>query len=142
MIHHVQGISQPLDSWFDVCHGGQVSDTGVPFNPNIFKLAMEQPDRWAYTFQVWCLLTRFRAFQEFQQKSVKTPRIVMTERSWVTDKVFADFLYENGKMTEVEHSMYEYMWQWVVKEAPAYQGHVFLEEPVNILMNRIRHRMR
>ena len=27
----------------------------------------------------------------------------MMERSWVTDKVYADFLYENGKMSECEH---------------------------------------
>eukprot|EP00492_Amphilonche_elongata_P002205 TRINITY_DN2481_c0_g1_i1.p1 TRINITY_DN2481_c0_g1~~TRINITY_DN2481_c0_g1_i1.p1 ORF type:complete len:110 (+),score=16.46 TRINITY_DN2481_c0_g1_i1:51-380(+) len=69
-------------------------------------------------------------------------KVILTERSWVTDKVFADFLYENGKMSEVEHSMYEYIWQWFMKEAPAYQGHIFLEESVNLVLNRVRHRLR
>eukprot|EP00494_Astrolonche_serrata_P029622 UN29889 len=136
-------IYQPLESWFDVGHDANLSDTGVPFNPNIFKLAYEDPKRWNYSFQLWTLMTRYREFQKHQRSiSENQFKIVITERSWVTDKIYADFMYENGQMSEIEHSMYEYWWQWFIKEAPAYQGHIFLEEPVNTVLNRIRHRLR
>ena len=58
MLYHVNAVYQPLESWFDVCHESNTTDTGIPFNPNIFKLAYEDPERWAFSFQIWTLMTR------------------------------------------------------------------------------------
>lgn len=65
--------------------------------------------RWSYTFQTAAFLTRLMDTERVLESlpDAKGPRIVITERSVLTDRyVFAAMLHASGDMTDLEYALY------------------------------------
>lgn len=77
---------------------------------NLLELFYQDTSRWCYTFQNCALLTRLldteRILREWKPMEGKLP-VVITERSVMTDRyVFAEMLHREGKMDDLEWSLY------------------------------------
>lgn len=73
----------------------------------ILKMFYEDQARWAYTLQTSVLVSRVNAFENRD----KDAQVVLVERGIDTDKIFADMLFDDGKMSEQEYEMYLKWWE-------------------------------
>ena len=51
---------------------------------------------------------------------------VFIERSWESNRLFAEILYEENQFTEIERAMYESWFRFLATRAPPVHGHVFI----------------
>lgn len=96
-------VPEPLERWTDVD------------GTNLLELFYEDPQRWAYTFQVHAMSTRVTAVRQaidaFLERRASTDEVdelvVMCERSVFTDRfVFVETLVADGTMSEAERNAY------------------------------------
>ncbi len=92
-------VPEPVNMWLNI-KGEE------PNSPNILQLFYDDISRWAYTFQNVAYVTRMMMIEETIRSTDKD--IIFLDRSLHTDKnVFEKMLYEQNKLTEIEHKMYE-----------------------------------
>jgi len=77
---------------------------------SLLSLFYKDTQRWAYTFQNCAILTRLLEAQKimntWKPEEGKLP-VIITERSVLTDRyVFAEMLHKQGKMDDLEWSLY------------------------------------
>lgn len=77
---------------------------------SLLSLFYKDTRRWAYTFQNCAILTRMLETQKilntWKSEEGKLP-VIITERSVLTDRyVFAEMLHKQGKMDDLEWSLY------------------------------------
>jgi deoxyadenosine/deoxycytidine kinase len=98
---HVTVIPEPVGEWLQMKneHG-----------ESLLSLFYRDTRRWCYTFQNCAILTRLMHTLEILEnykKDPSHPRIIITERSVLTDRyVFAEMLHEQGKMDDLEWNLY------------------------------------
>ena len=100
--------------------------------------------RWSYTFQTAAFLTRIMDTERILESTESTggPRIVITERSVLTDRhVFAAMLHKNGDMTDMEHDLYLRWYDRYASKLPI-QGILHLATNTTTSMERIEKRGR
>jgi len=84
---------EPVSEW------GKIIDSN---NKNILEYFYEDSAKYSAIFQLTVYLTRVQTFE----KNNKTN--IITERSLLTDRdVFSQMLFDDAKMTEVEHQIYK-----------------------------------
>jgi deoxyadenosine/deoxycytidine kinase len=92
-------VPEPVNMWLNI--KGVEADS-----PNILQLFYDDISRWAYTFQNVAYVTRMMMIEVTIRSTDKD--IIFLDRSLHTDKnVFEKMLYEQNKLTEIEHKMYE-----------------------------------
>lgn len=85
----VQLIDEPVQDWI---------------NSDLLALYYRDPERWAFTFQTYCLFSRIRATNNQRQ----TQGLMISERSIEADReIFAKLLRAKGFMNETEWKLYE-----------------------------------
>ena len=89
-------VTEPVEMWKSL----QDSD-----GSNILQKFYQDIPRWAYSFQNLACITRMMKIEDtIKQTSAK---YVFLDRSLGTDKnVFEKMLYDSGKISEIEHQMY------------------------------------
>jgi deoxyadenosine/deoxycytidine kinase len=101
--------------------------------------------RWSYTFQTAAFLTRILDTErvlETKAASESGPRIVITERSVLTDRhVFAEMLHRNGDMTDMEHDLYLRWYDRYASKMPI-RGILYLTTTPAVSLERIETRGR
>jgi len=105
--------------------------------------------RWSYTFQTAAFLTRILDMEKVLEdtsssssSSSSKPRIVITERSVLTDRhVFAAMLHRNGDMTDMEHELYLRWYERYASKIPI-KGILYLATDPTTAMERIAKRGR
>lgn len=89
---------------------------------NLLELFYEDKRRWAYTFQNCAILTRLKNIQDAVENldmTEKSPHVIITERSVLTDKhVFAEMLRDSGEMDMMEWELYETWFNIFSKKYP------------------------
>lgn len=94
-------IYEPLDEW-------QIKYSDI--NNNILGLFYEDIPRWGYTFQSNAFITRIQKYD----KEKDSQKINLTERSILSDHhIFAQMLYDDGKMNEIEWKLYQNWFNWL-----------------------------
>ena len=89
-------VSEPVDMWKNI-----VGSDGK----NILQTFYEDIPRWAYSFQNVACITRMMKMEDAIRNS--DSKYIFLDRSLGTDKnVFEAMLYDQGKLNELEHSMY------------------------------------
>lgn len=89
-------VSEPVDIWKQL-----VGSDGK----NILQTFYEDIPRWAYSFQNVACITRMMKIEE----TIRTTKskYIFLDRSLGTDKnVFEAMLHDDGKLNQIEHSMY------------------------------------
>ena len=94
-------IYEPLEEWQE-----KYSDV----DNNILGLFYGDIPRWGYTFQSNAFITRI---QKYENEKVQN-KINLTERSILSDHhIFAQMLYDDGKMNEIEWKLYQNWFGWL-----------------------------
>lgn len=119
--HHIQYhfIEEPVKEWENI-------KDNTNNNKNILELFYENQNKYAFVFQTTAYITRLQTIKkvidtilvernnalqidklQIYKKHVK--HILITERSLQTDKnIFAQMLYDDGKLNEIEWQSYNY----------------------------------
>jgi deoxycitidine kinase/deoxyguanosine kinase len=89
-------VSEPVEMW------KKLQDTD---GSNILEKFYKDIPRWAYSFQNLACITRMIKIEDTIRQS--DAQYLFLDRSLGTDKnVFEKMLYDSGKITEIEHQMY------------------------------------
>ena len=110
---------------------------------NILQTFYENIDRWAYSFQNIACITRMMKMEDTIRNT--TAKYIFLDRSLGTDKnVFEAMLYEQGKINQLEHSMYllwcDFYYQYV--RSQTIQIYIYLKASPETCINRIKKRGR
>jgi deoxyadenosine/deoxycytidine kinase len=90
-------VDEPVNEWKNIKSN----------NKNALELFYEDQDKNAFWFQVLAYITRLRNLLKTIEEN--PDKIIITERSIYTDKfVFAQMLYESGKISDIEFKTYKY----------------------------------
>ena len=73
----------------------------------MLKLFYQDQDKHAFKFQIMAFVSRLAGLREIVNANQDKNIVIITERSLYTDKeIFAKMLYDQGKMSDVEHQIY------------------------------------
>jgi deoxyadenosine/deoxycytidine kinase len=127
-------ITEPVDMWKNL--------TDVD-GKNILQTFYEDIPRWAYSFQNVACITRMMKIENVIRNSKE--KYIFLDRSLGTDKnVFEAMLYDQGHMTQIEHSMYnlwcDFYHQYVRTQSK--QIYIYLKANPETCIERIRKRGR
>jgi len=94
-------ILEPLEEW-------KLKYSDV--DNNILGLFYSDIPRWGYTFQSNAFITRIQKFENEKKNGM----INLTERSILSDHhIFAQMLYDDGKMNQIEWKLYQNWFNWL-----------------------------
>jgi deoxyadenosine/deoxycytidine kinase len=73
----------------------------------MLKLFYQDQEKHAFKFQIMAFVSRLAGLREIVKANEDKNIVIITERSLYTDKeIFAKMLYDQGKMSDVEHQIY------------------------------------
>jgi deoxyadenosine/deoxycytidine kinase len=73
----------------------------------MLKLFYQDQEKHAFKFQIMAFVSRLAGLREIVKANPGKNIVIITERSLYTDKeIFAKMLYDQGKMSDVEHQIY------------------------------------
>ncbi len=99
----------------------------------------EDMNRWSFHLQVFFLSNRFKS----QKEITEWPDSCIQDRSIYEDvEIFAHTLYENGNMSKVDHDNYRELFSIMVTYLRKPDLIIYLETPVDKLIERILKRGR
>ena len=127
-------IYEPVDMWKNL-----VNSDGK----NILQTFYENIPRWAYSFQNVACITRMMKIENTIRNS--SAQYIFLDRSLGTDKnVFEAMLYDQGHLTQIEHSMYnlwcDFYHQYIRPQDN--QIYIYLKASPETCINRIKKRGR
>ncbi|PWH19607.1 MAG: deoxynucleoside kinase [Anaerolineae bacterium] len=94
---------------------------------------------WAFHLQVFFLGHRAQQYLQMMQ----LPQSVIIDRSIYEDAhIFARALYQMGNLSERDYQSYRTVFDLIVNQLPPPDLLIYLQAPVEVLMNRIRQRGR
>lgn len=89
---------EPVRKW------NQIKDKN---GTDILKLFYQDQEKHAFKFQIMAFVSRLAGLREIVNANEGKNIVIITERSLYTDKeIFAKMLYDQGKMSDVEHQIY------------------------------------
>ena len=90
--------------------------------------------RYAFSFQMMAYITRL---SQLREALVKDNIIVITERCLFTDyHIFAKMLYDDGKIEEIEYSIYLKWFNEFISDQPV-TNYIYIKTDPNICIERI-----
>ncbi len=126
----INTLLEPHESWQNV--DGE----------NLFDRFYSQGTRWAYTFQTYVLVTRITKQERKAQQN--NQEIQLLERSIYSDRYcFAQNCYELGFMNELEWSLYQHFFNWLITSHTLKPtGFIYLQTDPQICYQRLIKRSR
>ena len=89
---------EPIGKW------NQIKDKN---GTEMLKLFYQDQEKHAFKFQIMAFVSRLAGLREIVKANPGKNIVIITERSLYTDKeIFAKMLYDQGKMSDVEHQIY------------------------------------
>lgn len=123
-------VKEPVDQWQDI--------NGI----NLLDLFYKDQTKYSFLFQTYGLISRVKKLEQ-TLKTVEDDAIIIIERSWFTDiNTFAQVLYDDGMISELEWSIYNEYFNWATRFTPKIDGYIYLIANVEVAINRIKKRDR
>jgi deoxyadenosine/deoxycytidine kinase len=128
-IPNVSVIQEPVGDWLTMKNADGES---------LLSLFYKDTARWSYTFQNVALLTRLMHTNELLASwTPDKPSVIVTERSVLTDRyVFAEMLHRQGKIDELEWTIYNKWFNYYAKDIPV-KGIIHLATSASTSKERI-----
>lgn len=131
-------VDEPLDTWTSL-----KNDAGQ----NLLELFYGDQDRWAYTFQNCCVLSRYQLIEGTIARhsgGKKSKRqVYITERCLETDyHVFAKMMRNDKKLDAIEFSLYEQWYRQLKGRSTSLGGVVYVDTCPATCVDRIKGRNR
>ena len=131
MTDNVVYVDEPVNKW-DV-----IRDVD---GRTILQKFYDNPKKYAFSFQIMALVTRFNAIRDAMQ--AHPDAIIITERSLYTDKlVFAKMLSESGEIEDVNYQIYLNLYDVFVVQCPI-ESIIYVKTEPTICRERITKRLR
>ncbi len=136
LLPEITVVQEPVSDWITL-----KNEKGE----NLLELFYRDTARWCYTFQNCAILTRLlhtnEILKNWTPQEGKLP-VVITERSVLTDRyVFAEMLHREGKMDELEWSLYMKWFNHYAADLPV-KGLIHLTTSAETSKKRIHKRGR
>jgi deoxyadenosine/deoxycytidine kinase len=135
-LHDVHIVDEPVGQWTALKNAE---------GKNLLELFYEDKKRWSYTFQNCAILTRLKNIQDAVENldaTMKSPQVIITERSVLTDKhVFAEMLYDAGDIDPLEWELYESWFNIFGKKHPV-KAIIYVSTSSSTSKDRIEFRKR
>ncbi len=124
-------LQEPVKTWQGIQDTNGVS---------ILQKFYEDQERYGFTFQMMAYISRLALLKETVEKNPHAN--IITERSLFTDRyVFAQMLYDSGKIQDIEYTIYLKWFDTFVREYPIY-GVIYLRTSPEICFQRVEKRAR
>jgi len=125
-------VKEPVDEW------ASIRDLN---GRTMLEMFYEDPDTYAFSFQMMAYISRLAVLKETIEGHPKA-RVIVTERSLFTDKhIFAEMLYQAGKIKDVDFQIYSRWFNVFAKEYPVSKT-VYVRASPETCADRIRRRAR
>jgi deoxyadenosine/deoxycytidine kinase len=125
-------VQEPVEQWQKI--GGK---------HNLLAAYYDNQERFAFSFQTNCVLSRIRALQDVLRTTPSETEVIVLERCWASDRnTFGEMLRRDKKISELEWALYEEWYRFAVENAPFIDGHVYLDADTETCMDRLRKRDR
>jgi deoxyadenosine/deoxycytidine kinase len=143
-INHTIFVQEPIDEW------NQIKDKN---NETILSKFYKDSEKYSFSFQMMAFITRYNKLKQAYNDALKyieekshlsdfQAPIIITERSLYTDKyVFAQMLYDDKKMEEINYIIYNAWFNNFAKEFPINKI-VYLNTRPETCFERIKKRSR
>ena len=111
-------------------------------NQNIIEKFYENPDKYAFSFQIMALISRIKLLKETIDQATASKLIIITERSPFTDKeIFAKMLFHAKKIEDINYLIYLEWFDFFMKEFPL-SGVIYVNTPYSNCYENILKRNR
>jgi deoxyadenosine/deoxycytidine kinase len=110
---------------------------------NILQAYYQHPQRWAYSFQTYALLSRMN--QLFRMMRAPSTGLLFTERSIAADRaIFARLLQREGHLSAMEYEMYLHVFDDLGRLADLQLVHrpIYLRTAPEVCLQRMQKRAR
>jgi deoxyadenosine/deoxycytidine kinase len=98
----------------------------------MLKLFYQDQEKHAFKFQIMAFVSRLAGLREIVKANPGKNIVIITERSLYTDKeIFAKMLYDQGKMSDVEHQIYLTLFDEFASEFEVNKVVYIRTDPVN-----------
>ena len=129
--HEVICVQEPVSLW------NEIKDKS---GQTIIEKFYADQDKYAFSFQMMAYISRLAILKETIAQNPNA--IIITERCTDTDKqVFAQMMYDSGKIEEVNFAIYLKWYDCFLKEVPI-TGHVYVKTDSTTCDERIKRRSR
>ena len=119
-------LPEPVDEW----HKFKNKD-----GTDIIEEFYNDPKKWAFSFQMLAYISRLHILKETIRKNPHS--IIISERSVYTDKnVFAEMLYTEGSISEIDYQIYNKWFEEFVKDLQV-SGLIYVKTSSDKCLNRI-----
>ena len=123
-------LDEPVDMW------NTVKDSN---NVTILEKYYENTEKYAFAFQMMAYISRLSLFRKALQNNYD---IIITERSIYTDcNVFAQMLYDDNKLEEIEFIIYKKWFDEFIEDMPEI-NYIYVKTDPNIAHQRVLKRSR
>lgn len=142
---HVIFVDEPVDEWNDI-HDKK--------GETILKKFYEDSEKYSFPFQMMAFITRYTKIKKAMAKAIQIKEtninnpfgrgnpIVVTERCLYTDKyVFAQMLYDDKKIEEINYIIYNKWFDEFARELPVHKI-IYIDTKSEMCHNRIAKRSR
>jgi deoxyadenosine/deoxycytidine kinase len=124
-------LQEPVDEWNTIC-----DENGKTILENFYG----DQHRFSFSFQMMAYISRLALLKKAHRENPGA--IIITERCLDTDRrVFAAMLYDEGKISQMEMTIYLKWFDEFVKEVPV-DGYVFLDTEPSVAYQRVLKRGR
>lgn len=116
-------IDEPLDVWNELI-GGE----------NLFKLYYNDMKRWAFTFEIFVILSKMISYKNIQKNTI-------TERSYLSSKLFADIMFYDKFLNNNEWKIYKEFYD-IMTKTQHQDIYVYIKTSFDICHDRCQKRAR
>ena len=107
---------------------------------NLLEKKNEDLKRWGFTFQLHVHITKMN---ELLKVSNSDKKIILVERSKLTDKAFFDINVENNLSTPMEEAIFNNLYEFLSNNVfPNLTGIIYLDIPIEECIKRMKKRGR
>ena len=124
-------IDEPVNMW------NNIKDKN---DKTILSHFYENPEKWAFSFQMMAYISRISDLKKAVRKNPQAT--IVCERCVFSDKnVFAKMLYDAGKISEIDYSIYLKWFDEFLRDIPI-TGYIYLKTSPDTCLNRVKKRNR
>ena len=124
-------LLEPVDEWMKI-----TDNDGEPILTKFYK----NQEKYAFSFQMMAYISRIASLRKTIRENPDS--IIICERSVYTDfNVFAKMLYDDGKIEEVNYTIYKQWFDEFTQDAPI-TGTIYLKVSPDVCSERITKRNR
>lgn len=123
-------VDEPVELWTKICVN----------NENILEKFYQDQIKYAFSFQMMALISRIKVLKKAMKDHPDA--IIISERSLYSDKnIFAQMLYDEGKIDPHSFQIYTMWFREYIKELPKHEFIYLFSDP-KIVNDRIKKRNR